>query len=137
MKKDADICSLMHTEWRYQYHVVFAPKYWRMERYGAIKQDIGAILWNNRDIPKLQSQGSCFVTFISSIHQQMNRRVNRTELPQESSAFRSVAAVSSRQCKRYPIPIRCGDHMKFGIPSSSCSPNGLWPTFFKAPIPSG
>ena len=93
--------------------------------------------WNDRDIPKLQSQGSRFVTFISPIHQQMNRTVNRIELPQESTTFRSVAAVSCRQCKRYPIPIRCGDHMKFGIPSSSCSPDGLRPTFFKAPIPSG
>ncbi len=93
--------------------------------------------WNDRHIPKLQSQGSRFVTFISPVHQQMNRMVHRTELPQESTAFRSVAAVSCRQCKRYPIPIRCGGHMKFGIPSSSCSPDGLWPTFFKAPIPSG
>ena len=44
MKKDADISSLEHTAWRCQYHVVFAPKYRRMEIYGAIKQDIGAIL---------------------------------------------------------------------------------------------
>jgi putative transposase len=44
MKKDADISSLEHTTWRCQYHVVFSPKYRRMEIYGAIKQDIGAIL---------------------------------------------------------------------------------------------
>ena len=44
MKKDADISSLEHTAWRCQYHVVFAPKYRRMEIYGAIKEDIGAIL---------------------------------------------------------------------------------------------
>ena len=44
MKKDADISSLEHTAWRCQYHVVFAPKYRRMEIYGAIKQDIGIIL---------------------------------------------------------------------------------------------
>lgn len=44
MKKDADISSLEHTAWRCQYHVVFAPKYRRMEIYGAIKQDIGVIL---------------------------------------------------------------------------------------------
>lgn len=30
--------------WRCQYHVVFAPKYRRMEIYGKIKEDIGIIL---------------------------------------------------------------------------------------------
>ena len=44
MKKDKDISSLEHTSWRCQYHVVFAPKYRRMEIYGEIKQDIGVIL---------------------------------------------------------------------------------------------
>lgn len=42
--KDKDISSLEHTSWRCQYHVVFAPKYRRMEIYGQIKQDIGLIL---------------------------------------------------------------------------------------------
>ena len=42
--KDKDINSLEHTSWRYQYHIVFAPKYRRMEIYGQIKQDIGVIL---------------------------------------------------------------------------------------------
>ena len=42
--KEKDISSLDHTSWRCQYHVVFAPKYRRMEIYGQIKQDIGVIL---------------------------------------------------------------------------------------------
>lgn len=42
--KDKDINSLEHTSWRCQYHIVFAPKYRRMEIYGQIKQDIGVIL---------------------------------------------------------------------------------------------
>ena len=42
--KDKDVSSLEHTSWRCQYHVVFAPKYRRMEIYGQIKQDIGVIL---------------------------------------------------------------------------------------------
>ena len=42
--KEKDISSLEHTSWRCQYHVVFAPKYRRMEIYGQIKQDIGVIL---------------------------------------------------------------------------------------------
>ena len=41
---EKDINSLEHTSWRYQYHIVFAPKYRRMEIYGQIKQDIGVIL---------------------------------------------------------------------------------------------
>lgn len=41
---DKDISSLEHTGWRCQYHIVFAPKYRRMEIYGQIKQDIGDLL---------------------------------------------------------------------------------------------
>ena len=44
MKRDKDISSLEHTVWRCQYHIVFAPKYRRMEIYGAIREDIGVIL---------------------------------------------------------------------------------------------
>ena len=42
--KDKDIKSLEHTTWRCQYHVVFAPKFRRMEIYGELKKDIGWIL---------------------------------------------------------------------------------------------
>ena len=42
--KDKDISSLEHTSWRYQYHIVFAPKYRRQVIYGKIKQDIGQML---------------------------------------------------------------------------------------------
>lgn len=44
MKRDKDTSSLEYTSWRCQYHIVFAPKYRRMEIYGQIKQDIGVIL---------------------------------------------------------------------------------------------
>lgn len=39
-----DINSLSHSKWRYQYHIVYAPKYRRKEVYGKIKSDIGQIL---------------------------------------------------------------------------------------------
>ena len=42
--KEVDVSSLEHTSWRCQSHVVFAPKYRRMEVYGKIKEDIGIIL---------------------------------------------------------------------------------------------
>ena len=42
--KVVDVSSLGHTSWRCQYHVVFAPRYRRMEIYGKIKEDIGIIL---------------------------------------------------------------------------------------------
>ena len=42
--KDKDIKSLEHTTWRCQYHIVFAPKFRRMEIYGELKTDIGWIL---------------------------------------------------------------------------------------------
>ena len=42
--RDKYINSLDHTSWRCQYHIVFAPKYRRMEIYGEIKVNIGKIL---------------------------------------------------------------------------------------------
>ncbi|WP_182187542.1 IS200/IS605 family transposase [Pectinatus frisingensis] len=42
--KDKDIQSLEHTKWRCQYHIVFSPKYRRMEIYEELKKDIGWIL---------------------------------------------------------------------------------------------
>ncbi|OQA87656.1 MAG: Transposase IS200 like protein [Lentisphaerae bacterium ADurb.Bin242] len=42
MKSDSQ--SLSHTRWNCKYHVVFAPKYRRMEIYGTLKKDIGQIL---------------------------------------------------------------------------------------------
>ena len=38
--KEVDVSSLEHTRWRFQYHVVFAPKYRRME--------IGSICFTSR-----------------------------------------------------------------------------------------
>ncbi len=38
--KEVDVSSLEHTSWRCQYHVVFAPKYRRME--------IGSICFTSR-----------------------------------------------------------------------------------------
>ena len=42
--KNRDISSLEHTSWRCQYHVVFAPKYRRMEICREIRADIGVNL---------------------------------------------------------------------------------------------
>ena len=39
-----DIKSLSHSKWRCKYHIVFAPKYRRLEVYGKLKVDIGVIL---------------------------------------------------------------------------------------------
>ena len=36
--------SLSHTKWNCKYHIVFAPKYRRLEIYGQIKADIGKII---------------------------------------------------------------------------------------------
>lgn len=40
----SDINTLLHTTWRCNFHIVFAPKYRRMVIYGKIKEDIGKIL---------------------------------------------------------------------------------------------
>ncbi len=39
-----EIKSLSHSKYRYQYHIVFVPKYMRQVIYGKIKRDVGEIL---------------------------------------------------------------------------------------------
>ena len=39
-----EIKESTHTKWRYEYHIVFAPKYRGKEIYGKLKADIGQIL---------------------------------------------------------------------------------------------
>ena len=36
MKNNKDVDSLSHTTWRCQYHVVFAPKYRRIELFSSV-----------------------------------------------------------------------------------------------------
>ena len=42
--KKNEVRSSVHSKYRCQYHIVFAPKYRRKEIYGTIKRDIGEIL---------------------------------------------------------------------------------------------
>ena len=44
MKENNEIKSSAHSQYRCQYHMVFAPKYRRKEVYGKIKRDVGEIL---------------------------------------------------------------------------------------------
>ena len=39
-----EIKSTVHSKYRCEYHIVFAPKYRRKEIYGQLKRDIGEIL---------------------------------------------------------------------------------------------
>ena len=40
------IMSLVHTKWRCNHHIVFAPKYRRRLIYGELRADIGKIIRN-------------------------------------------------------------------------------------------
>ena len=54
-----DIKSLSHSKWRCKYHIVFAPKYRRLEIYGKLKADIGTILrklCEQKDVNIIESQ---------------------------------------------------------------------------------
>ena len=44
MKENNEIRSSAHSKYRCQYHIVFAPKFRRKEKYGKLKKDIGQIL---------------------------------------------------------------------------------------------
>ena len=46
-----DIKSLSHSKWRCKYHIVFAPKYRRLEVYGKLKVDIGVIAFTPVSVP--------------------------------------------------------------------------------------
>ena len=39
--RNNEIKSLLHSKYRCQYHIVFAPKYRRKEIYGKLRKDIG------------------------------------------------------------------------------------------------
>ena len=44
MKENNEIKSTAHSKYRYQYHIVFAPKFRQKEIYGQLRKDIGEIL---------------------------------------------------------------------------------------------
>ena len=54
-----EIRSSSHSNYRCQYHIVFAPKYRRKEIYGQIKRDIGDILrklCNQKDVVIIEAE---------------------------------------------------------------------------------
>ena len=64
----------------------------------AFRRDYGYVTKFRRQRPRI-------VSFVCPIHQKIDWLVNRTKTSQQGAAFRSIAAVSRRQRKRYPIPI--------------------------------
>src|ERR1700722_739589 len=65
-------------------------------------------------------------------------KVNRgSQLFQQGPSFRRIMRVAGRQGERYDRSSIRGNQMNLGIPSATGFPNGLWPVFFKAPVPSG
>ena len=46
--------NLSHTSWKCKYHIVFAPKYRRINIYGTLKSDIGKILRQLCDLKKVE-----------------------------------------------------------------------------------
>ena len=64
----------------------------------AFRRDYGYVTKFRRQRPRI-------VSFVCRVHQKIDWLVNRTKTSQQGAAFRSIAAVSRRQRKRYPIPI--------------------------------
>ena len=46
--------NLSHTSWKCKYHIVFAPKYRRINIYGTLKSDIGKILRQLCDLKRVE-----------------------------------------------------------------------------------
>ena len=46
--------TLSHTRWKCKYHIVFSPKYRRINIYGTLKSDIGKILRQLCDLKKVE-----------------------------------------------------------------------------------
>ena len=40
--------SLSHTKWKYQYHIVFIPKYRKKQLNGRLKKDVEFLLYHLR-----------------------------------------------------------------------------------------
>ncbi len=66
----------------------------------AFRRDYGYVTKFRRQRPRI-------VSFVCPVHQKIDWLVNRTKTSQQGAAFRSIAAVSRRQRKHYPIPSGC------------------------------
>ena len=93
--------------------------------------------WNDRDKAQIEGQLAGVVSFVGSIHQQVNRPRCRAEAIQKFASFRCIVRVAGRKREGNRCS-RIGCHqMDFGRPSTTRLTYGLRTVFFRAPVPSG
>jgi len=92
---------------------------------------------NNRDVTQIKCQLVGLVALISTIHQQVDGRIDRTEGKQKLPALRRIVGVTGREGEAYGCSGICGNQMNFGGPPTSGFSDGLGAVFFNAPVPSG
>ena len=86
---------------------------------------------------KIERELAGFISFVGSVHQQVQRPMGRTQPIQQCAAFGRIVRLSWGQCKGYSRSSIRGNHMNLGAPSSARLADGLWTVFFSAPVPSG
>ena len=96
--KNPDISSLEHTSWRCQYHVVFAPKYRRMEIYREIRADIGVIL------RKLCQQKGVEIIEANACPDHIHMLIS---IPPKYSVYRTPCSASCDGSRWYPHDGTC------------------------------
>ena len=92
---------------------------------------------NDRDKAQIESQLAGIVSFVGSIHQQVNRPSCRSQTVQKFASFRCVVGVTGRK-REGNCCSGVGCHqMNLGRPATSRLAYGLRTVFFRAPVPSG
>jgi hypothetical protein len=81
-------------------------------------RDDGGITQIDRPLPS-------FISFVGTIHQEMNGLFHRPHLFKQRAPFRRIMGLSGRQRKRYRRSVIRGNPMNLGSPSFTGFPDGL------------
>lgn len=92
---------------------------------------------NDGDEAEVERQLSGVVSFVGSIHQQVNWPRCRPQTVQKFASFWRVVCVAGRKREGNRSSRVGGHQMNFGCPAAARLAYGLRTVFFRAPVPSG
>lgn len=93
--------------------------------------------WNDGDEAEVEGQLLGVVSFVGSVHQQMNRPGRRAKSAQKFAPFRRVVGIAGRKREGNRGSGIGGDQVNLGGPAAARLAYGLRAVFFRAPVPSG
>ena len=78
---------------------------------------------DNRYVTKLQSKLAGSIPLIGPVHQQIDLARCAAQAAEQFASLGSVTSLPRGQGKPYSSPVRCGNHMKFCVPSTTGFPD--------------